>query len=316
MSEFLATILSALTALWPGGDDTSALIYNGYLEGDFVYLSAAAPGKLTEVRVAEGDLVEAGDTLFLIENTHQINALAAAEARVAIAEANLENLQTGGRGAEIDVVRASLQQAEADQTLATTNAQRSAELFSRGLAPQAKVDADQAMLDSANARVAQLRAQLEVAELPARDAQRIAAEAALDAAKAERAEAQAALADREVTAPDAGTVDRVYFDEGEMVGGGAPVLSLLPPDHMKVLFFVPEADRAGIALGDLYGVECEGCPEGLTARITRLASTPQYTPPILYSRDERSRLVFRAEAFLDDPAGLLPGQPVSVWPKP
>ena len=142
MSEFLATILSALTALWPGGDETSALIYNGYLEGDFVYLSAAAPGKLTEVRVAEGDVVEAGETLFLIENTHQINALAAAQARVAIAEANLENLQTGGRGAEIDVVRASLQQAEADQTLAATNAQRSAELFSRGLAPQAKVDAD------------------------------------------------------------------------------------------------------------------------------------------------------------------------------
>ena len=141
MSEFLATILSALTALWPGGDETSALIYNGYLEGDFVYLSAAAPGKLTEVRVAEGDVVEAGETLFLIENTHQINALAAAQARVAIAEANLENLQTGGRGAEIDVVRASLQQAEADQTLAATNAQRSAELFSRGLAPQAKVDA-------------------------------------------------------------------------------------------------------------------------------------------------------------------------------
>ena len=132
MSEFLATILSALTALWPGGAETSALIYNGYLEGDFVYLSAAAPGKLTEVRVAEGDVVEAGETLFLIENTHQINALAAAQARVAIAEANLENLQTGGRGAEIDVVRASLMQAEADQTLAATNAQRSAELFSRG----------------------------------------------------------------------------------------------------------------------------------------------------------------------------------------
>lgn len=316
MSDIFASILAALAALWPGGDETSALVYNGYLEGDFVYLSASAPGKLTKMLVREGDVVAAGDTLFLIENTHQLNALRAAEARVAIADANLQNLQTGGRGAEIDVVRASLQQAEADLTLATTNAQRSAELFSRGLAPQAKVDADRAMLESADARVAQLRAQLAVAELPARDAQRIAAEATLDAAKAELAEARTALADREVTAPDAGAVDRAYFDAGEVVGAGVPVLSILPPDHMKVLFFVPEADRAGISIGDRYEVECEGCPEGLTARITRLASSPQFTPPILYSRDERSRLVFRAEAFLDDPAGLLPGQPVSIWPKP
>jgi HlyD family secretion protein len=115
-----------------------------------------------------------------------------------------------------------------------------------------------------------------------------------------------------VTSPVAGEVERVYFDEGEIAAVGTPVVSILPPAKRKVLFFVPEPERAGFAVGDVLAVACDGCVEGLVAVVTRLASEPQFTPPIIYSREERQRLVFRAEAEVAGNAELLPGQPVTV----
>jgi HlyD family secretion protein len=79
-----------------------------------------------------------------------------------------------------------------------------------------------------------------------------------------------------------------------------------------VLFFIPQPERAGFAPGDVLALSCDGCPAGLEATVSRLASDPQFTPPIIYSREERQRLVFRAEAEVAGDAGLLPGQPVTL----
>jgi HlyD family secretion protein len=89
-------------------------------------------------------------------------------------------------------------------------------------------------------------------------------------------------------------------------------VALLPADALKVKFYVGEAERATLALGDTVGVSCDGCAEALTAQLSFFASDPQFTPPIIYSRDERMRLTFLAEATLESGAGLLPGQPVTV----
>jgi HlyD family secretion protein len=164
--------------------------------------------------------------------------------------------------------------------------------------------------------VAQAEAQLAVAELPARPAQRAAAEAALRAAEAEAERARTALAERVVAAPAAGRVEKLYFDPGEVAGVGAPVLSILPEGPLTVLFFVPESDRPKLAPGATFLLSCDTCPPGLTATLTRLAASPQYTPPVIYSRDERTRLVYRAEAALAAGSGLMPGQPVTLRPWP
>ena len=91
-----------------------------------------------------------------------------------------------------------------------------------------------------------------------------------------------------------------------------PVLSIIQPDRLKVIFFIPEPQRSSFAIGDNLTLSCDGCPPGLSARTSHMASDPQYTPPILYSRDQRSRLVFRAEATLTGGNSLLPGQPVTL----
>jgi HlyD family secretion protein len=65
-------------------------------------------------------------------------------------------------------------------------------------------------------------------------------------------------------------------------------------------------------MGQKVDISCDGCAPGLTASIDYFASDPQFTPPIIYSRDERKRLVFLTEAVMDQQTGILPGQPVSI----
>jgi HlyD family secretion protein len=312
MSDFLGWAAGLLAALIPGMGDEAPAAWPGYVEADYVYVGAVSPGPIQTIAVSEGDAVRKGEVLFVLSSEQQRAALAAASARVEAARANLDNLTTGSRSEEVDVIRANLGKAQADLGLADQTLSRTESLFQQGLVPEAKLEADRASYAIAQAQVAQLQAQLKVAELPARDAQQQAAEANLTAAEADAERARSDLADRTVRAPEDGQVDQLYFSAGEVVGTGVPVVALLPAGALKVKFYVPEATRHGLALGQGVTVACDGCVPGLTARVSYLASQPQNTPPIIYSRDERSRLVFLVEARLDQPEGVLPGQPVSV----
>lgn len=310
MSEFFAGVFAFFMALWPIHGPVTE--FHGYIEADFTYVSAASAGRIDGIGVAEGDHVDAGQMLFSLEDDEFAAALRAAEARVAVARANRDNLETGSRAAEIAVIRASLAKAVADQVLAQQTLDRSLQLLDRDLVPQAKVDTDRARLESANAEVAQLQAQLDVAELPARDAQRVSAEAALEAAIADADSARDQLANRHVIAPSNGLVESIYYKVGEVAGTGAPVIALLPPSELKARFFIPEPERARFSLGEKLSLSCDNCPDGIMATISFMASDPQHTPPVIYSRDERARLVFMAEARIEAGTNLLPGQPVSV----
>jgi HlyD family secretion protein len=139
-----------------------------------------------------------------------------------------------------------------------------------------------------------------------------AAQATLRDAQARFNSAQTRLSRRSVFSPVSGTVEEVYYRPGEMVPADRPVLALLPPGNIKVRFFVPEAVLPHIAYGDTVKVACDGCAGGLTARVSFIAKQSEYTPPVIYSREERARLVFLIEARPDKPAALRVGQPVDV----
>jgi HlyD family secretion protein len=310
-TSVLAWVTGVIALVVPGFGATEPPRWNGYVEADYVYAAPATAGQIESFGVREGDTVGKGDLLFTLKQDGQVALLAGANARVAAAEANLKNLSTGSRAPEIDVIRASLGKAQSDLNLARDNSARSDKLFAQGLVTQARLDQDRAGLASAEAAVRQLQAQLKVAELPARDEQQVGAEANLAAARADAAKARADLADRTVLAPAAGRIERLYFDPGEMAAAGTPVVAILPAGALKVKFYLPEAERQQFALGDQLAVSCDGCPAGLTATVSWFASDPQFTPPVIYSRDERQRLSFLAEARLDE-GGVHPGQPVTL----
>lgn len=138
------------------------------------------------------------------------------------------------------------------------------------------------------------------------------AEAALRTAQARLNSAQTRLERRKVFSPVAGPVQQIYFRPGEMVPAGKAVLALLPPANLKVRFFVNEANLPGLKLGDPVSITCDRCGNDIAARITFIARSAEFTPPVIYSREERSKLVFLIEARTVTPERLRVGQPVSV----
>lgn len=139
-----------------------------------------------------------------------------------------------------------------------------------------------------------------------------AAEAVLRDAQARLNSAQTRLSRRSIYSPVGGTVQQVYYRPGEMVPADRPVLSLLPPGNVKVRFYVPESVLPRIAYGDEVRVNCDGCAGDLLARVSFIAGQSEFTPPVIYSLDERAKLVFLIEALPERPANLRVGQPVNV----
>ena len=138
------------------------------------------------------------------------------------------------------------------------------------------------------------------------------AQAALREAEARVNSAQTRLARRRVSSPAAGSIHQIYYRPGEMVPTGRPVMALLPPGNLKVRFYVPEAVLPKIATGESVTVRCDGCPHDITARIDFIARAAEFTPPVIYSLEERSKLVFLVEARPTRPDLVRVGQPVTV----
>jgi len=138
------------------------------------------------------------------------------------------------------------------------------------------------------------------------------AEAALRTAEARLNSTLTRLARRKALSPAAGAIQQIYYRPGELVPSGRPVLALLPPGNIKLRFFVPEAMLPKIALGDAVSIRCDGCRDDLSARISFIARTSEFTPPVIYSLEERNKLVFLVEARTERTENLRVGQPISV----
>jgi HlyD family secretion protein len=136
---------------------------------------------------------------------------------------------------------------------------------------------------------------------------------ALRVAEARVNTSQTRLTRRSGFSPVSGSIQQIYFREGEMVPGQRPVLSIMPPGNMKVRFFVSETDLPKFALGDNVRVTCDNCAADLTAKIYFIATQAEYTPPVIYSLEERNKLVYLIQARPNKPDSLRVGQPVSVF---
>ncbi len=315
MMDSVIGFFSGILAIF-GFGEVGPTTYTGYVEGDYVYVAATSAGQIDEILVAPNDTVAAGDMLFTQDRAQAEAAVAAALSQVKVAEAALDNLLTGARDEEIAVVQAQLDQAQANLSLIEQEYNRNSKLVADGIASQTILETTLANLASAEAQVRQLEAQITSMTLPARPAQRAQAEASLAAAQAQLESAKASLDDRTIMAPVAGRIEQLFYDPGEVLQTGIPVLSILPENARKIYFYVPESDRASFQVGDQLTMECTGCPTGTMVTVSFIDAQPQFTPPIIYSRDERARLVYRAEGHPTQPLSLFPGQPVTLgWPE-
>jgi HlyD family secretion protein len=288
--------------------------WSGYVEGDYVYVSAPVGGTLQSLAVRRGQAVEVGAPLFQLESTSETAAREEAAARLAGAQAQAANATKGRRPDEIAVTEAQLRQAQAEAQRASTELTRQQQLLSQGFISQSRLDDARTAVTEASQRVSELNAALRVARLPAREDERAAAAATAEAARQSLKQSEWRTQQKQQTAPAKSQVADTFFRVGEWVPPGQPVLSLLPPTSTKARFFVPESEIASLAVGQAVSLSCDGCPSRINARIEFIATQPEYTPPIIYSNSQRSRLVFMVEARPqgDEGAKLKPGQPIDV----
>jgi HlyD family secretion protein len=175
-----------------------------------------------------------------------------------------------------------------------------------------KAEVDQIAAEVTNARKALERAQQLLKTAAGTQRAYDDAEAALRTAEARSNSAQTRLQRRRMFSPVTGTVQQVYFRQGEMVAAGRPVLAILPPANVKIRFFVSETKLPHIAIGDRVRIRCDGCAGELDARVSFISRTAEYTPPVIYSLEERAKLVFMVEARPEHGEEFRVGQPVSV----
>jgi HlyD family secretion protein len=298
------------------GDPGTA--WQGYVEGEYVLLASPYAGQLRKLHVRRGERVEAGKPVFVLEQDAETAARREAEERLKAAQARLDNLGAGRRPAELDALRAEVRQANVARELSASQLAQQQRLFKGGFIAQARLDEAQTAHARDVARVAQAEAQLKSALQPlGRDAERKAAQSEVAAARAALAQAAWRLEQKSVAAPVTGLVHDTFFVDGEWVPAGRPVASLLAPGNVKLRFYVPETALGALSLDQPLEVRCDGCPQPIAARISFISKQAEFTPPVLYSKDSRTKLVFLIEArpAPADAVKLHPGQPVDVLPR-
>jgi len=286
----------------------------GYIEGEYVRVAAPFAGWLQQLAVQRGAQVNAGASLFTLERENEQAARRQAEKQLEGAQARLANLLTGKRPTEVEMVAEQLRQAQAARDLSAANLKRQEQLAKSGFISDAALDDVRTKLRNDDAHVEELKAAVATAKLPARPDEVRAAEAEVASARDALAQADWKLGQRAVAAPTAGRVSDTYFVVGDWVPAGGVVVSLLPPGNVKIRFYVPEPMLGAIRPGQTVRFACDACGSTQNATVTFVADRAEFTPPVLYSKENRAKLVFLVEArpVSEVAARLNPGQPVDV----
>lgn len=301
-------------ALAAGCGNSTPPPLQGYVEGEYVRVAAPFAGTLVRLDAQRGQKVEPGAALFALEAESEDAARREAEQRLKRALAQVDDLRKGKRPTEIDAVRAQMAQAEAAAQLSAKEYVRQLDLVSKGFVSQQAADAAKAARDRDHNRVLEMQNDLATMRAGARPDEIRAAEAEAAAAREALAQADWKLKQKTVASSVAGTVIDTLFVRGEFVAAGAPVVSMLPPGNVKVRFFVPEPRLGAVKVGQKVSLACDGCAAAMGATISFIAPQAEFTPPVIYSKDSRAKLVFLVEARPADADAvkLHPGQPIDV----
>jgi HlyD family secretion protein len=279
-----------------------------------VYVGSPLAGRLEILAVQRGARVETGAPLFTLERTAEQASQRQAEDQLRAAQARLEDVKKGSRPTEIAALQARVEHAQAAAELSRLELGRQEMLFKTQVISANEFDRVRLAHEQSMRSVQELAAQLNTAQLGGRSDAIAAATADASAAAAAKERADWNVAQKSQAAPKAGLVYDTLYRTGEYVTAGSPVAVLLPPENIKVRFFVPEPELGALKSGEHVRVKLDGRADALTARISYISPQPEYTPPVLYNRANRSKLVFMIEAVFDpsDSRDLHPGQPVDV----
>ena len=288
--------------------------FQGYVEADMVYISPVLGGRLDKLYVDHGDFVKKGARLFDLDSIEYAAAVAEAEANLRKAQSDLNDLLKGARPEEIEALKDRISKLEATCNLAKIVHERNSKLFEKNVIATKDYDNSMWLQIQNQWELAESKHNLLIAQLPAREDRVISAKEAVKAAENALAGAKWRLEQRFVSAAQDAFVFDTVMRQGEYAAAGNPIVMLIPPENMKVRFFVPYPDIQKIHSGDKIEFYPDGSQEKYQARVNYVSLKPEFTPPVIYSRDSNPKLIFMIEADVDPQCAykVNAGMPVTV----
>jgi len=298
--------------------DVSARVsYQGYMEGEYTYLSLPTSGKLLDLKVSRGDQVQQGQLLGELEPKPELLAVKEAEKKIAQVKAKLSDIRKGERPSEIAVWQAKLSGIQAELIFHEKSLNRRQDLFKTKAIEEESLNRAKMEYEKSKAKLEEILANITTSKLGGRSDQIVQVENELKAVEVFLQKALWWSDQKQLIAPITARVFDTYYMVGEYIKKETPILSLLAANDIKCVFYIPEPMLSKVKVGDLINVSCDNCRRGNIAKITYISTQADYTPPVIYSETMRSKLVYRVEAKLTKSKGdlLNPGQPIDVYLK-
>ena len=262
--------------------------------------------------VNRGQWVKKGELIFQLDSNPEILLVNQSLAELQQAKSTYKDLVRPRRAPEIQAIKDQIKQAEAQLSLALLRVKRTSDLYAKSAGNKDDMDAAQSHYEEVLHLRDQYQANLDLAKLGSREEQINAQQAQISALIAKLNQARWQLAQKRVYAPADGVIFDTYFIQGEFVASQQAVASLLTPDNIRIEFFVPAADLTALSVGRKILFTCDGCDKENHAVINYVSPRAEYVPPLVYSTDNRDKLVFRIKASLEKPTQFKPGQPVVI----
>ncbi len=313
LSMALAIMLS-LT----GCKNSGELTLNGYIEAEPILVASSQSGALVNLTVSKGAWAKPGQLLFILEQENELAQVAEAKAKYQRLIAILEDNTKGKRPEERAALQAELNSAQASLTLSEIELKRQANLIKSGYTSKSNLDILTAQRDQNLAKLSEISAQIKLAALGIRENLLDASHEDVKMAKAQLAQAQWRLDQKNIKLLSPlgaqARIEDIFFRIGEWVPAGSPVIKLQDPHFIKVRFFIPEALLPKIKLGQKLRLSCDGCANRLSATVHFIASQAEFTPPVIFSQENRNRLVFMVEATPTPTQAIYfkAGQPIQI----
>lgn len=279
-----------------GCDNKPDNMLSGYSHGEFVYLSYSGNEKIERILINKGDNVAAGQELVKIESFDAQNIFLRAEEKLSAESALLRNLESGERPEELDIIRSQIKKAQSAESQVKRQLGRYRNLYANHAISLAEWEDIRDELTQKGAQVEELINQLKARQLPARQDELSKQRSMVAAAKLERDKALWDVQQTTIVSPVNAKVFDIIYRAGERPSAGKPIISLLPPENIKVRFFIPEAKLGKFKIGSKVKLICDGCAEPIAGIINYISPEAEFTPPVIYSTKRREKLIFMAEA--------------------
>jgi HlyD family secretion protein len=288
------------------------IVAAGHIEAIDVRVATKVRGRLLQRPVDEGDAVKAGQVVAQVDTVDVELALREVVAQRDQADAALRLKVAGSRREDVAELAARVDGVVADLVGADKELARQETLVAEGVTTAKSRDDALARRDALRAQLESARQALARTKAGSRDQEIEAARATRDAMDARIAQLRQQIADATILSPTDGLVTEKIAEPGELLAAGAPILVITDLARPWLTVYVSEPDLGSIKLGSAADVVTDG-GENRRGKVTFIASTAEFTPKNVQTRDERVKLVYRVKIGLDNADGLFkPGMPAEA----